>query len=153
MPAFGMEAFARESESIRSDLLERGRRGLVDISVFSYLEVVNSSPVADPDAKGSGRLRASWTLARNTPDERFVPLPSGGGTLPAPTEENIRAEANAIQLGDEVWITNGSPCVSSTNDRTSFVDKAIAATVSFAQEVVAKLDRAILSRPSRRGRA
>jgi hypothetical protein len=150
MPTFGLEAFARESESIRVDLLERGRRGFANICAFSFREVVNNSPVADADTPGAGRLRASWTMNRGSPDYQFAPMSAGGGEIPAPSEDAVRAVADTVQLGDVVWLANGSPCVSTTNDRTSFVDQTMAATESYAQEEVAKLDRANLSRPSRR---
>lgn len=153
MPVHGLAAFARESEQIRRDLLERGRKGFGDIAAFSHRAVIDASPVTDPDRPGSGRLRASWTIAIGSPDERFAPLPAGGGQLPAPPESATQAVADAVQLGDVVWIANGSPCVSTVNDRTSFVDQIISATTSFAQEIVAKLERAVLSRPSRRNRA
>lgn len=139
MPVAGLAQFERESRAAVAEALELGRRGLGEVVAFSHRAVIQASPIVDPDQPGSGRLRASWTAARNQADERFAPLPRAGGQLPAPPESATQEVADSVQLGDEVWITNGSPCVSTVNDRTSFVDQAIAATESKAKEVANRL--------------
>lgn len=138
MPVIGLARFERESAAIVTEAIELARRGLGEVAAFSHRAVIEASPVVDPDRPGSGRLRASWTISRNQPDERFAPLPPSG-QLPPPPETITDAVAESVQLGDEIWITNGSPCVSTVNDRTSFVDQAIAATESKAQEVADRL--------------
>jgi len=140
MPTVGLEQFARESVAACREALELGRRGLGEVARFSHREVIARSPVADPDAPGSGRLRRSWTMTRNTPNEQFAPLPADGGMLAPPAESTTQAVADAVQLGDVIWISNGSPCVSTVNDRTSFVDQVVAATESKAAEVASRLD-------------
>lgn len=145
MPTVGLAKFGRESFAARDEALELGRRGLADVATFSHRMVIAESPVVDPDLPGSGRLRASWTISRHSPDLRFAPLPAGGGRLPVPSEESTQAVADAVQLGDVIWIANGSPCVSTVNDRTSFVDQVIAATTSRAQEIATALSSRIVS--------
>lgn len=145
MPTVGLAKFERESYAARDEAIELGRRGLAEIAAFSHRMIINESPVVDPDQPGSGRLRASWTLARGAADRRFAPLPPAGGRLPAPPEQATQAVADQIQLGDVVWIANGSPCVSTVNDRTSFVDQVIAATVSRAQQIATELSNRVVS--------
>lgn len=144
MPVVGLAAFERESIASRDEALELGRRGLARIAEFSHRKVIEDSPVADPDAPGSGRLRASWTISIGAADERFADLP-GRGRLAPPSDAVTRAVVNRIQLGDVIWISNGSPCVSTVNDRTSFVDGAIAATNDLADQVAAELNRRVVS--------
>jgi hypothetical protein len=139
MPVLGLEQFARESYAARDEVIELTRRGFGSVVAFAYREVITLSPVADPDQPGAGRLRASWTAARGAPNEVFAQLPSVGSQLAPPDEAAIQAVAASVQLGDEVWITNGSPCVSTVNDRTSFVDQAITATESKAEEIAQQL--------------
>lgn len=148
MPTVGLEAFARESRAARDEALEMGRRGLRELAAFSHREVIRLSPVADPDAPGSGRLRASWTVARNKPDLRFAPLPPRGGQIPPPSEIDTQVALGSlvgakggVKLGDVIWIANGSPCVSTVNDRTSFVEQAIAATESRGEEIAEQTSR------------
>lgn len=143
MPVVGLANFERESIAARDAAIALGTRGLADVAAYAHRTVIALSPVADPDAPGSGRLRASWTISVGTPDEKFAPLT--GGSIPAPSEQSTDAVAAAIELGDEVWITNGSPCVSTVNDRTSFVDQAVAATTSKANEVAERLSDRVVS--------
>lgn len=145
MAVIGLAAFEREAFAARDEALELGRRGLARVAAFSHREVIRNSPVADPDQPGSGRLRGSWTISINTPNERFAPLPSAGGQVPAPTEQETQSVADRVQLGDVVWISNGSPCVSTVNDRSSFVDQTIAATEAEAQEIAQQLDSRVVS--------
>lgn len=154
MPTIGLEAFARESFAARDEALELGRRGLGQVAAFSHRAVIAGSPVADPDQPGAGRLRASWRISRNTPELEFADLPPVGGQLPPPPESETQAVADAVQLGDTVWIANGSPCVSTVNDRTSFVDAAVAATEGKAAEVAGQLSSRVVggSRALRRAR-
>lgn len=144
MPTIGLAAFARESIAARDEAIELGRQGLGKLAAFSHRRVINDSPVADPDAPGSGRLRRSWTMARGAANEVFANLPASG-QLPPPPEEETQAVADAVQLGDVIWITNGSPCVSTVNDRTSFVDGAIAATAGKAEEIATQLSNRVVS--------
>lgn len=152
MPVTGLAAFERESYAARDEALEITRRGLGRVAAFAHRAVIDASPVADPDAPGSGRLRASWTIARNVADERFADVPSSG-QLPPPPESETNAVAATVQLGDTVWVANGSPCVSTVNDRTSFVDGAIAATNDMAEQVAGELDRRVVSGRNAIGRA
>lgn len=140
MPVVGMAAFERESIAARDEALELGRRGLARVAAFSHREVIRLSPTTDPDRPGSGRLRGSWTISIGTPDERFAPLPPGGGQVPIPAESVTYALVERVRLGDVIWIANGSPCVSTVNDRSSFVDQAIAATEAEAEVVSRELD-------------
>lgn len=144
MPTSGLAAFVRESLAAASEAIELGRDGLSQVAAYSHRRVIGDSPVADPDAPGSGRLRASWTMARGEPLEVFKALP-GRGQLPPPPEAETKAVADAVKLGDEIFIANGSPCVSTVNDRTSFVDAAIAATQGMAEELAGKLSSRIVS--------
>lgn len=142
MPTEGLDQFVRDGIAARDEALELGRKALGEIAAFSHREVIALSPVADPDAPGSGRLRASWTMKRGEADEQFADLT--GGSIPPPDESVTQAVADSVQLGDEIWIANGSPCVSTVNDRTSFVDQAIAATESKAEEVCQQLSSRVL---------
>lgn len=139
MATAGLAQFERESFAARDEALELGRRGLADVAAFSYAEIVRESPTADPDQPGSGRLRASWTMQIGTANEEFAPLPPAGNKLAPPGPAAIRAVLEAVQLGHVIWIANGSPCVSTVNDRTSFVDQVIAATESKAEEIATRL--------------
>lgn len=145
MPAVGLGKFEREAFAARDEALELCRRSLIDVARYSYETVVAESPVADPDQWGSGRLRASWTISRNSPDLRFAPLPPGGTRLAPPNMQAAEAVLEAVQLGDVIWIANGSPCVSTVNDRTSFVDQAIAATNGRAEELAGQLSSRVVS--------
>lgn len=145
MPVLGLAAFEREAIAARDEALELGRRGLARIAAFSHREVIRTSPTVDPDQPGSGRLRGSWTISIGSADERFAPLPAGRGQVPVPPEAVTYAVTDRVRLGDVVWIANGSPCVSTVNDRSSFVDAAIAATEAEAEQVVQELDARVVS--------
>ncbi|HZR80361.1 MAG TPA: hypothetical protein VFD92_04615 [Candidatus Binatia bacterium] len=141
MPTIGLAKFIRESEAIKVEGPELVAEGFRELVRFSFDRVVENSPTADPDAPGSGRLRASWTAAAGAPDYEFAPLPAAGGRIPAP-----RTPALAdVDLGDEVFIANGSPCVSTVNDRTAFVDANIEATQAKAEEIAARLSNREIS--------
>lgn len=145
MPVLGLAAFEREAFAARDEALELARRGLARVAAFAHREAIDRSPTMDPDQPGSGRLRGSWTIAIGEADERFAPLPAGGGQVPVPPEAVTYAVANRVQLGNVVWIANGSPCVSTVNDRSSFVDQVIAATEVEAEQVAKELDRRAVS--------
>jgi len=139
MPVIGLAKFERESIAARDESIALGRKGFRDVVRFSHRTVIDLSPVADPDAPGSGRLRASWTVGRNEADFRFAPLRPNGAAIPPPTQQDTDAVVDTLELGDEAFIANGSPCVSTVNDRTSFVDQAVAATEGRAQEIAGEL--------------
>lgn len=145
MPTIGLAAFARESFAARDEALELARGGLARIAAFAHREVIRNSPTTDPDRPGSGRLRGSWTIAVGSADERFAPLPPGRGQVPIPPEAATYAVVDRVRLGDVIWIANGSPCVSTVNDRSSFIDQAIAATEAEAEQVAQELDTRTVS--------
>ncbi|MEE9140768.1 MAG: HK97 gp10 family phage protein [Alphaproteobacteria bacterium] len=109
MPDADLRAFERElNEAVRqveAKLVEVQRQ----VALFVYEQVVANSPV------GTGRYRASHTIAVGAPDETVHPglaAPDGAGEAPvisAPSMAEARAELASLKPFEVVWVANALP--------------------------------------------